>query len=116
MANHTPGPWLVDKDGNVYAEAHYVPAPFTDTDGVYHPDHMDGLVALVYPCLDAGSATDVRDNAAANARLMAGAPEMHEALRQIAFDPMGPADASAEYVLNAVMAIARAAIAKAEVH
>ena len=40
--------------------------------------------------------------------------ELTEALRKIAYDPLGPSDANAMQILNIVTKIARAALAKAE--
>jgi hypothetical protein len=48
------------------------------------------------------------------ARLIAAAPDLLEALRTIAYEPIGPSDASASFVLRGIEDIARAAIAKAE--
>ena len=73
-AQHTPGPWQVIS-GNVY-DAESKPAPFTDTDGVHHPDSRSGLIALVYQDHEG------RANGA-NARLIAAAPEMLALLRAI---------------------------------
>lgn len=49
----------------------------------------------------------------ANARLIAAAPDLLQALERIAFEPFGPADATHEQVLAAVTEFARTAIKKA---
>lgn len=49
----------------------------------------------------------------ADAKLIAAAPEMAEALRKIAFEPFGAAEASDRQVLDAITELARAALAKA---
>lgn len=100
--SHTLGPWILDSHGHVYAEAEYRPAPFVDLDGVEHPDFMAGLVALPY-----GN----------NARLIAAAPDLLEALEETADDieawaremGWGPRSAARQR-LDAI----RAAIAKAK--
>lgn len=73
MTAYTPGPWQVI-DRHVYG-ANARLAPFTGPDGVYHKDHVDGIVAIVY---DGASTVD-----GANARLIAAAPELLEALQAI---------------------------------
>ena len=50
----------------------------------------------------------------ASCRMHDAAPEMLEALRTIAYEPIGRSDASHEAVLNEIVLIARAAIAKTE--
>lgn len=76
-ATHTPGPWLVNDAGHVYAREFYKPAPFTDTEGNHHPDHMGGLVALVYCCFDSEYLNGSRE---ANAEFIVRAVNSHQAL------------------------------------
>ena len=98
MTQHTPGPWILDAKGYVYAKPFYRPAPFTGLDGVHHPDHMAGLVALPYnPDRDSGDHS-------ANAQLIAAAPDLLDALKRITV-------ASHEPV---AVALAQEAIDKAE--
>lgn len=75
--NYTPGPWQV-LNGNVY-HASAAPAPFTDAKGVEHPDYLSGLIALPYST--GGDRKTPAGNVAANARLIAAAPELLEALQ-----------------------------------
>lgn len=106
-AQHTPGPWVLDGHGHVYAEAFRRPAPFTAADGTEYADHTTGLVALPYSCGDA--------EAIANARLIAAAPDMREALGITQRTVRGTwADGFTIYVTGHEMDAIRAAIAKAE--
>lgn len=66
----SPAPWILDEKGHVYSQPLYKPAPFTGLDGVEHPDHMAGLVALPYG-----------DD---NGHLIKAAPEMLKALYALA--------------------------------
>lgn len=75
MSKHTPGPWRVDTHCNVM--------------------HKDAMVA--FPCISGGL------NQEANARLIAAAPDLLEALEDIA----------AYYPNSWAEDVARAAIAKA---
>jgi hypothetical protein len=43
---HTPTPWQII-DGAIYAPKSHL-APFTSREGVYHGDHINGLIALIY--------------------------------------------------------------------
>lgn len=96
---HTPGPWIVTGSGNVYAAKFYKRHPFTDLDGVEHPDYHKGLVALVY-------SGDDGCKYAENARLIAAAPLMldnhirivNEAKELVAKHcKCGPVDAACSY-------------------
>ena len=49
MGKHTPK-LMLDDHGHIYCAEHRKHAPFTDSDGNYHPDYHDGLVALPYGC------------------------------------------------------------------
>ncbi|MAG24671.1 hypothetical protein CMI47_03740 [Candidatus Pacearchaeota archaeon] len=98
MAEHTPGPWGWGVN----------PRP--------NPDHSNHLVvrpAGEFPhgewVADVGRLYDPQ--AEANARLIAGAPLMLEALRRIGYEP-APAEASV--ALAHMRDIARAAIAQLE--
>lgn len=57
---HTPEPWIIDRDSHVYSESERKPAPFTDSDGVEHPDYMSGLVALPYGAGDGSKEGNAR--------------------------------------------------------
>lgn len=76
-ATHTATPWLVNDAGHVYAREFCKPAPFTDTEGNHHPDHMGGLVALVYSCFDSEY---LNGSSEANAEFIVRAVNAHEAL------------------------------------
>ena len=111
MSKHTPGPWITVANA-IYAEAEYLPAPFTDQDGNEHPDHMGGLIALVYERY--GSA----ETGGGNTRLIAAAPDLLAALAAL-YDALDDAEirldeADCETGLyERQMDDARAAIAKA---
>ena len=79
MGEHTLGPWKII-DGNVFG-ADAALSPFTDDKGEHHPDHHSGIVAIVY-----------RDHEyeadGANARLIAAAPELLEALKELSDWPL----------------------------
>ncbi len=105
-AKHTPGPWLVD-------HTHANMFPFIYKEGL-------GTIAEVF--CDKFSRPGFEQEAEANARLIAAAPTMLEALKALpleAFDKDMDACDAAEFVDNAgdffeAMQKARAAIAKAE--
>jgi hypothetical protein len=89
MAKHTPGPWKSNGANQVFGGAY------------------SGLIATV-------TSTANPEICEADARLIAAAPELLEALKRIAYEPQGKADASHAEVLKAVEKIAKQAIAKAE--
>jgi len=67
---HTPGPWAFDPDD------------FTE---VFNPDSGAMICKVLeaddFPCLEEGTHGDVQDECLANARLIAAAPDMLEALK-----------------------------------
>ncbi len=88
-SNHTPGPWRAGQDGNMR---------------VYGPDNSQehsGLIASVY-------------KGRANARLIAAAPELLEALEAVAAWMPGDWDLAMTPPLNAIARQIRAAIDKAK--
>ena len=97
ITKHTPGPWASDDSGRVYAiGGGYVPlrTPFREdafTEGPNRSDHPEETLL-------------------ANARLIAAAPELLEALKAI-LDPITNTD---EALYTHSREMARAAIAKAE--
>jgi hypothetical protein len=77
---HTPGPWFVHDRSGVWPDAHRaIQARFTDS----HGDRCEVHVARVD---ELHSTAEARDRAAANARLIALAPEMFDLLREIKDD------------------------------
>ena len=96
-ALHTPGPWRVSRDGNIRPASR-------DAKG-----HTNGYAPLAKIVGDKRVTT--HENNAANARLMAAAPDLLEALKEILTCPAGDYDASDDYE-NAVKK-ANSAIAKA---
>ncbi len=92
---HTPGPWTLDL-GNIGADMkNHVP--------IDAPDH-GGIAQVVWVMEDDASASKSTPACEANAFLIAAAPELLEALKQIA---------AGQYVEGEEREIARAAIAKA---
>lgn len=85
MSKHTKGPWIVEP-GVHGARIHTADGEDMVAEGICN---------------------------ASDARLVAAAPELLEALRRIAYEPFGPSDATHEQVLDAITELARAAIAKA---
>ena len=101
--NHTPGPWLVwDSKGT---------ARIDHTTGVYRqPDSSDEqIIALCDEDLSLSS-----DEQLANARLIAAAPELLEALQQLdRLLDYTKSGAFSDYDRAKCVVVARAAIAKA---
>jgi hypothetical protein len=100
QAKHTPGPWAANDDGLVLGNL----------------DNYEGEAPLVCTC---GSADDFKmepDLHLANARLIASAPELLEALRaMVARGPFMDQSATAEGLANCeALAKARHAIRQAE--
>lgn len=96
MSKHTPGPWRVKQlNAGRQDEPRYISA---------NSRHLS--IARVN--------ADERLDVEANARLIASAPDLLEALRRIAYEPFGPSDATHEQVLEAITGLARAAIANLE--
>lgn len=92
MSAHTPGPWIV-----------YADIPSTDPEWhIVTTENKLRVLANVH--IETGNAVDL-----ANARLIAAAPELLEACKYFAADPM-PDDWSIDEVGRRI----RAAIAKAE--
>lgn len=97
-AKHTPGPWRVSKDGDTVV-----------------PESTNALLADVYD----GSPSDKTDMEVtrANARLIAAAPEMLEASREIFLELDGRYDGAPDsrtLWMGEHLTRLRAAIAKAE--
>ncbi len=87
---HTPGPWRLWK-------------------------HMDPAQPHAIIAMEGDPICELNAwNREANAALIAAAPEMLEALRKIAFEPIGPSDITHADMLDIVVEIARNAVAKAE--
>lgn len=82
-AGHTPGPWAFDGSHRIDALQFRVPSPhkIKNDDGTER-EFMLGLVALPYGC-EPGAVE-------ANARLIAAAPEMLQALRELQANPNDP--------------------------
>jgi hypothetical protein len=84
MSAHTPGPWEFDPVANrVDAVALRKPTGYMveREDGTKH-EYIGGLIALVYGCpVGDDYSTGKHD---ANARLVAAAPRMYDALKKIA--------------------------------
>jgi hypothetical protein len=98
MTQHTPGPWTANDDGSVTA--------FLD-DGVID----EVICSLIGVKIDASFFTDVPGQTEANTRLIAAAPDLLEACRQLAKlgDWTGPTPAGfTEAWECAVSAIAKA--------
>lgn len=89
---HTPGPWVVDRDP--YGRAVYIQHPDTKVNGGW-------VVATVWG-----------DDKEANARIMAAAPDLLAAL-QACSDRMAELQKHTNYPLAWPRELARAAIAKA---
>jgi len=91
---HTPGPWLLDDEGQIFSHA--------------------ALVATVNTQWDGNEGRHDWDQTMTDGALLAAAPELYEALRAIVaqaernpFNPIG-------HVLEHFVPLARAAINKAE--
>ena len=91
-AKHTPGPWLTHKEGfsSIYIESRI----------------GGGMLQEVASCGPTGEGSDQQE---ANARLIAAAPELLEALAEI----VSAADGEGWNQLDPSLSKARAAIAKA---
>lgn len=112
-AIHTPGPWDVD-DVRVFAPAFDSKVAVKDKDGK-EVEHGQGMIALVYTptaaVLSAGCSYDEMHDA--NARLIAAAPELLTALRDLC-DAIPDATVTHDPPLEAWIKQAREVIAKAE--
>ena len=97
---HTPGPWYWDDEDAL---------PWTDYDGV---EHAPFLVDRNGRYVMAGS--DIRIPKEANARLIAAAPDLLEALKTLADYPSAGGYALGPCISECDMREIRAAIAKAE--
>jgi hypothetical protein len=73
MSKHTPGPWMLDEKGHVYAEQFYRPHSFVTREGETVNMHR-GLIALPYSTYPEFPTDGL--NELANARLIAAAPEL----------------------------------------
>ncbi len=69
-SKHTPGPWAFDGEGRIDALQFRKPSPHV----INGKQYMEGLVALPYSCGE-------NETHAANALLIAAAPDLLEALR-----------------------------------
>jgi hypothetical protein len=102
MSKHTPGPWFVDK------------APST-LGGNGFSVHGHGGAAMICTAFPGGSTDRIESVAEANARLIAAAPDLLDALQGLVAllpDPELDADeVQREYVLVAKAAIAKAGAA-----
>lgn len=110
MSDTKHAPKLVlDEKGCIYCEQHRKPAPFTGSDGVYHADYFDGLIALPYGCeeLTANEVAELIVQAVNNYAAMVAALET---LEQLASYYAMPNTA----LLNAALDKARAALALAK--
>ena len=109
QATHTPGPWIVDEYGHVYAEA-FIKHGTVVVDGEEKP-YKSGLVALPY-----GEIIDLKITTDANARLIAAAPELLAALKDVTerFVRCAVHSGSDREFVEGAVEHARAAIAKAE--
>ena len=93
MSKHTPGPWAIESGGDIIQDA-------------------EPCFPLVAHCFDTPGFAD--GEAEANARLMAAAPDLLAALRQLTRFCVRPGDDRHDYGYDEGMRQARAAIAKAE--
>lgn len=93
---HTPGPWSVLYSSNVYPSIHAGPT--------------SAPVASLYAHTQSRGERDVFENADANARLIAAAPVLLEALRETLSCIDQHTD---DVVIEPIIRLARAAIAKA---
>jgi hypothetical protein len=100
MSKHTPGPWVKDYGYTLGHIKAISPRQGTWTPTVARYD----IGAPDYPAIKDPEERE------ANARLIAAAPELYEALKRIAADSEDTALASVRHLGN----IARAAIAKVE--
>ena len=87
-AQHTPGPWKRTSETMIHGGSSYVARIQR---GPLPPDEVT-----------------------ANARLICAAPDLLAALNHIAYELIGELEANAAHVLNEVVRIARAAIARAK--
>ena len=97
-AKHTPGPWVVN---DLYAE--------TEIRG---PQNSGAMICVMSPW---GIAADEPDPQRANARLIAAAPDLLEALREYdaAFTEFDPDSRDSRHRMRLATIKARAAIARA---
>jgi len=100
-AKHTPGPWAVRNGCNVFADGDHVP-----------------LTNMAYIAVTGGlSGADTIDRDAANARLIAAAPDLLDVAiqcRAVLVTALAEtSDDTARRVIQAKIALASAAIAKA---
>lgn len=102
MSKHTPGPWVV-WDGNVKVYAGPVDENTTCC--------ISGYRCKIAECDDLYDENMTEEEAEANARLIAAAPELLEALEWIV-NPDYAIGSNAEYK-HAAVEVAKAAIAKA---
>lgn len=96
---HTPGPWIIRVGTNLLTR--YI--DFTGT-----PDHTACTVAEIWPEDDCGESIEMAE---ANARLIAAAPDLLEALRLLLDYPSGQYSSRGDY--DAAYEKASVAIAKA---
>ena len=96
-AKHTPGPWSVD------GERYYV-----------RDDRRGELVADCYTFTETDMGRVVDASCAANARLIAAAPELLEALKDLAEAARNACDARQHPALTEALAAADYAVIKAE--
>lgn len=97
---HTPGPWVI-----VHGESLSIRDAATDS-------RLCTLNWLKGPNGLRGRLSD--EEVTANALLFRAAPDLKKALQEIAFEPQGHPEATHAEVLEAVMQIARDALAKTE--
>jgi len=93
MNKFTPGPWRITHNEN---------------------KTRFGIIALTATQVAIITPQGILSEDETNARLIAAAPELLEALKRIAYEPLGKTDASHAEVLSAVEEIAKQAIAKTE--
>ena len=104
MAEHTPGPWTIGEDADINIMGEVVSISILDSNG------------------DSVGEADARDlgrsEAVANARLIAAAPDLLAALKDIAGERFTPQAGYNAYNLDGMLTeaqeLARAAIAKTE--
>jgi len=96
---HTPGPWTIDDTGPHEFEEGHVELNIWGPDGAYF-----GAIAAIR--------NDYSGDMDSNARLIAAAPELLEALREIAYGSYQFVDNHAELVRR--IGLAQKAIAKTE--
>lgn len=105
---HTPGPWVVDLDREFFQDGDQVSVEAMTVDGMVARE-----VCSLF--LDTGEDKDGEDYAedAANARLIAAAPDLLTALRDLC-DAIPDATVEADPPLGCWVEMAREAISKAE--